>query len=97
MVQVTQGEWAKKAYKLKTFSGKVLDIFEGNVQNGTKIIQWDDHGNLNQQWIIVPFDQVVPKYEKSSNKSSSLLGVNLPNINLPGLNNLNNIGFPKFG
>ena len=97
MVQVTQGEWAKKAYKVRTHAGKVLDIFEGNLQNGTKIIQWDDQGSPNQQWIIVPFDQVVPKYEKGSNKSSTLFGVNLPNINLPGVSNLNNIGFPKFG
>jgi Ricin-type beta-trefoil lectin domain-like len=97
VLPVTQGEWAKKAYKLRTHSGKVLDIFEGNLQNGNKIIQWDDHGSLNQQWIIVPFDQAVPKYEKSSNKSPSILGINLPNINLPGISNLNNIGFPKFG
>ncbi len=54
LVQVTQGEWAKKAYKIKTHAGKVLDICEGNMHNGTKILQWDDHGGLNQAWIIVP-------------------------------------------
>jgi hypothetical protein len=68
------------------------------MQNGTKILQWDDHGGANQVWIIVPADQVVPKYEKTSQgNNSNILGVNLPNINLPNIGNFNNIGFPKFG
>lgn len=69
------------------------------MQNGTKILQWDDHGGVNQTWIIVPTEQVVPKYEKASNanKPTNILGVNLPNINLPNIGGFNNIGFPKFG
>lgn len=40
----------------------VLDIFEFNVNNGTKVTQYNEHGGNNQIWLIVPFDQQVPKY-----------------------------------
>ena len=33
-------------------SGKVMDVFEENGGNNTKVIQWEFHGRDNQVWII---------------------------------------------
>jgi hypothetical protein len=103
VVRVTAGPWANKAYKIKTHSAqKVLDIAEGSTENGTRVLQFSEHGNDNQIWLIVPTDQAVQKYEsKSSGKTQSIFGINLPHINLPNLNlpnlNLPNMNIPKFG
>lgn len=52
---VTQGVYANKGgFYIKGCKGLVLDIFEGNIQAETKIIQWDVNGGNNQVWIIVP-------------------------------------------
>lgn len=95
--RVAGGEWSNKAYKIKTFAGqKALDVFEGRTENGTRVVQYSEHNNTNQIWLIVPTDQPIQKYESKSKgqEGHSIFGVNLPNINLPGLPNIN---LPKFG
>lgn len=82
IVRASAGEWQNKAYKIKTFAHRALDIFEGKTENGTAVLQWSEHNDFNQVWLIVPADQAVPKYESkgSNGGGNSLFGINIPNI-----------------
>ncbi|GLZ29054.1 hypothetical protein Lesp02_12440 [Lentzea sp. NBRC 105346] len=33
-------------------SGRVLDVSAASVSDGAAVIQWDNHGNANQRWIV---------------------------------------------
>src|SRR2546425_13067002 len=35
-------------------SGKVLDVEGASVQDGARVLQWDDHSAANQHWSLVP-------------------------------------------
>jgi mannan endo-1,4-beta-mannosidase len=35
---------------LSVFSGKALDVYGWNANNGANISPWDDPGGTNQQW-----------------------------------------------
>lgn len=72
IVKITQGQFAGKAFIVKTFCGKGLDIFEGRTTPGTPIIQWSVHGNSNQVWFIVPSDGQVQNQNQNQ-------GFNAPN------------------
>ncbi len=40
-------------YKIKNHStGLLLDVYNGNVENGTKVIVWRENGGCNQRWMI---------------------------------------------
>jgi hypothetical protein len=82
VVRASAGEWQNKAYKIKTFAHRALDVSEGRTDNGTAVLQWSEHNEFNQVWLIVPADQPVAKYESKSGSgsSNSLFGINLPNI-----------------
>lgn len=49
LVEVSPG--AKK-YNIYTFCGKVLDLFQGEKNNGTQVMQWTYNGNSNQVWYL---------------------------------------------
>lgn len=90
IVRASAGEWQNKAYKIKTFAHRALDVCEGKTDNGTPVLQWSEHNDFNQVWLILPADQAVPKYQsKSSSGGNSLFGLDLPNI--PGFS------FPQLG
>lgn len=72
--KINKGQYAGKAFYIKTFSGKGLDIFEGRTTPGTPIIQWAIHGNSNQVWFIVPSDGQM----QNTNQNQ---GFNAPNTN----------------
>lgn len=56
---MTTGQWAGKACCIKTFAeGKSLDIKGGKANQNTEICQWKFHGGVNQQWLIIPADNV---------------------------------------
>lgn len=56
---VTKGDWAGRACHIHTFSeGKSLDIKGGKPNANTDICQWKSHGNANQQWLVVPADNI---------------------------------------
>jgi hypothetical protein len=96
LVRASAGEWQNRAYKIRTFAGhKVLDLSEGKVDNGTPVVQWGEHNDFNQVWLLVPADQPVAKHETKS-QSNSLFGVDLPGVSLP-FANLPNFSFPNFG
>lgn len=91
LARVSGGEWNNKAYRIRTFAPhKVLDLCEGNTTNGTQVIQYGEHINNNQVWLVVPADQAVPKYESAGNANP--FGFNLPNLNQPNFGS-----FPKWG
>jgi hypothetical protein len=98
VVRASAGEWQNRAYKIKTLAHKALDLAEGRTDNGTPVVQWNEHNDFNQVWLIIPADQAVPKYESKTN-SNSLFGINLPNVNVPfpKLPAFPNMQFPKFG
>jgi hypothetical protein len=33
-------------------SGKALDVYQGNLADGTQLVQWADNGGANQQWHV---------------------------------------------
>lgn len=37
-------------YIVVQHSGKVLDVADGNTEDGAKIIQWSETGSDNQKW-----------------------------------------------
>ena len=43
-----------RAYHIKTEGGKHLDINEGVIKNGQKIIQWGIHEGKNQIFYFIP-------------------------------------------
>jgi hypothetical protein len=75
ITKITTGQFAGKAFFIKTFCGKGLDIFEGRTTPGTPIIQWAIHGNSNQVWFIVPSDGQI------QNPNQNQGGFNAPNTN----------------
>jgi len=52
MWKITRVSGKDNAYHIKSFCGKSLDLYQGNIENSTPIIQWDFHGNSNQVWFI---------------------------------------------
>jgi hypothetical protein len=56
---VTTGEWAHRAYILRTFAGKVADIHGGVANIGNRVCQWQGHGGNCQSWLIVPAEQAI--------------------------------------
>jgi len=58
-VPVTKGEWAGKACHLMTFAnGMALDIKGSKAVPNSEICQIKFSGNNNQQWLILPADNV---------------------------------------
>ena len=55
-IVAVQGE--NNAYYVKSFCGKSLDLYQGEIHRKTPIIQWDFHGKKNQMWYIVPKSQM---------------------------------------
>ncbi|MCB0369156.1 MAG: RICIN domain-containing protein [Bdellovibrionales bacterium] len=65
IVPVNKGNWAGKACHILTFSdGKALDIKGGKANPNTDICQWKFHGNPNQQWLVIPADNIPQKAGK---------------------------------
>lgn len=50
---------------IKTFAGKVFDIYGGVPKNGNPVVQWDGHGGNNQSWVILLADQPLPQSNTS--------------------------------
>jgi hypothetical protein len=59
VVPVTHGEWANRAYVLRTFAGKAVDIYGGAAKAGNPVVQWSVNGGKNQGWLIVPAEQAI--------------------------------------
>jgi len=56
IIPVTTGPQAGQGVNFRTFFGKSIDVYEGKAASGTRVVQWDYHGGVNQVWIITPFD-----------------------------------------
>jgi hypothetical protein len=80
VVPVKAGEWASKAYVVKTFAGKVLDVSAGKAINGAPVVQWVAHGQNNQSWLILPAEQPLPQ-----GNTNQGLGLGLGQLNIGGL------------
>lgn len=48
-METSQGS---KKYFIYTFCGKVIDLWQGQNQNGTQVVQWTFNGNSNQVWYL---------------------------------------------
>lgn len=65
---VDLGYSAGPYYKLvNRKSGKVLDVYQANLQDGGSIVQWADNGGANQQWHVT---DVGNGYKTMVNKNS---------------------------
>lgn len=71
------GEWASKAYVIKTFAGKALDVSGGVAKNGAPVVQWTPHGQNNQSWLILAAEQPLPQ--------GTTQGLGLGQLNTGGL------------
>jgi hypothetical protein len=69
VVRHDKGQWANKAYVIKTHSeGMALDVSGGKPEEGKDILQYKIHGGDNQLWLIEPNNdegQGVPQQQPS--------------------------------
>jgi hypothetical protein len=60
IVRADKGNWAKKAYYIKTHAGNKVFDDSGKGQDGKAVLQYNYHGGDNQLWLI----EVVQKEKK---------------------------------
>lgn len=57
ITKAPSGGYANRGYMINTFAnGKSLDIEGGNTKNGSNVLQYSNHYDWNQVWLIVPAD-----------------------------------------